>query len=164
MNMMQDPENEKKTVARVCASKQFPGKLHDLLTYAESSGFDWIISWVHNGKAFMVHSQQHLMQILPIFFGQTKFRSFQRQLNVSTFELSVVILVASARTLRILPTCIYLLTDVAFRTSSSRALQRRFYASVLSTRQQGCVCSYESTSFAVVGNVSTSICSDQRQQ
>ncbi|KAL3918931.1 MAG: hypothetical protein SGILL_004007 [Bacillariaceae sp.] len=75
--------SEKKIVTRVCASKQFPGKLHDLLTYAETHRLDWVISWCHEGKAFIVHSQEHLLQILPIFFGQTKFRSFQRQLNVS---------------------------------------------------------------------------------
>lgn len=83
---MQTPgltQAEKKVVTRVCASKQFPGKLHDLLTYTENSGLEYIISWVHQGKAFVIHSQEQLVQILPIFFGQTKFRSFQRQLNVS---------------------------------------------------------------------------------
>ena len=64
--------------------KQFPGKLHDLITYAELNGLDHIISWVYEGRAFMVHNQELLLQILPIFFGQTKFRSFQRQLNVGT--------------------------------------------------------------------------------
>ncbi|KAG7374572.1 HSF-type DNA-binding protein [Nitzschia inconspicua] len=88
---MQTPESEeKRVVSRVCASKQFPGKLHDLLTYAESSGLEWIISWVNQGKAFMVHNQQHLLQILPIFFGQTKFRSFRRQLNMWHFERVLV--------------------------------------------------------------------------
>jgi HSF-type DNA-binding len=81
--MMQTSPKITEVVSRVCASKQFPGKLHDLLSYAEHSGLEWIISWVHHGKAFMVHSQHHLLQIIPIFFGQTKFRSFQRQLNVS---------------------------------------------------------------------------------
>ncbi len=74
---------EKKLSNHACASKQFPGKLHDLLTYAEYNGLDWIIGWVHNGRAFMVHDQDQLLNLLPIMFGQTKFRSFQRQLNVS---------------------------------------------------------------------------------
>jgi hypothetical protein len=74
---------EKKVSNRPSSVKQFPGKLHDLLTYAERNGLDYIISWVHGGKAFMVNNQYQLLQILPIFFGQTKFRSFQRQLNVS---------------------------------------------------------------------------------
>lgn len=88
--MMQTTSKTTEVVSRVCASKQFPGKLHDLLSYAEYSGLEWIISWVHHGKAFMVHSQQHLLQILPIFFGQTKFRSFQRQLNMWHFERILV--------------------------------------------------------------------------
>lgn len=93
--MMQKPDNssttssitsssdQKKVINRPSSVKQFPGKLHDLLTYAEQNGLDYIISWVHDGKAFMVHNQYQLLHILPIFFGQTKFRSFQRQLNVS---------------------------------------------------------------------------------
>jgi hypothetical protein len=75
--------SEKKASNRPSSVKQFPGKLHDLLTHAERNGLDYIISWVHDGKAFMVHNQYQLLEILPIFFGQTKFRSFQRQLNVS---------------------------------------------------------------------------------
>jgi hypothetical protein len=68
---------------RTASTKQFPGKLHDMLTYAELHGLDYIVSWVCDGTAFMVHDQAKLVQILPVFFGQTKFRSFQRQLNVS---------------------------------------------------------------------------------
>jgi hypothetical protein len=84
--MMQKPETitTEKKINRAGSVKQFPGKLHDLLTYAEMNGLDYIISWVHEGKAFMVHNQELLLTILPIFFGQTKFRSFQRQLNVRT--------------------------------------------------------------------------------
>ena len=80
-----DEKKTNKIIKRPPSSvKQFPGKLHDLLTYAEQNGLDHIISWVHNGNAFMVHNQYQLLHILPIFFGQTKFRSFQRQLNVRT--------------------------------------------------------------------------------
>mmetsp|Transcript_11854 Transcript_11854/g.28443 ORF Transcript_11854/g.28443 Transcript_11854/m.28443 type:complete len:398 (+) Transcript_11854:557-1750(+) len=75
---------------RPTSLKQFPGKLHDLMTYAESNGLDDVIGWVHNGSAFMVHDQKRLLEILPIFFGQTKFRSFQRQLNMWRFERVLV--------------------------------------------------------------------------
>jgi hypothetical protein len=34
----------------------------------------------------MVHDPERLLEILPIFFGQTKYRSFQRQLNMWHFE------------------------------------------------------------------------------
>jgi hypothetical protein len=66
--------------------------LHDLLTYAQQNGLDDVLSWVHNGSAFMVHDQQQLLKILPIFFGQTKFRSFQRQLNVSIIRVHLGVL------------------------------------------------------------------------
>lgn len=69
--------------ARTASGKRFPGKLHDMLTYAELHGLQNIVSWVCNGTAFMVHDKAKLVQILRLFFGQTKFRSFQRQLNVS---------------------------------------------------------------------------------
>jgi tRNA1(Val) A37 N6-methylase TrmN6 len=67
--------------SRGCASDQFPGKLHDLMTHTEQAGLSDIISWVQNGQAIMVHDSERLLKILPLFgFSQTKYRSFQRQL------------------------------------------------------------------------------------
>ena len=65
---------------------QFPGKLHDMLLHVERNGLDHIVSWVQNGRAFMVHNVDKLVEILPLFCGQTKYRSFQRQLNMWHFE------------------------------------------------------------------------------
>lgn len=65
---------------------QFPGKLHDMLTYVEDQGLESIISWTRQGRSFMVHNPDTLVQILPIFFEQTKYRSFRRQLNMWHFE------------------------------------------------------------------------------
>ena len=66
----------------------FPVKLHDLLTYAENHGLDKsVISWTDDGRAFIVHDQDKLVEtLLPLFFGQTKYRSFHRQLNMWSFE------------------------------------------------------------------------------
>lgn len=64
------------------SESQFPGKLYDLLEYAASSGLQSVISWVRNGTALMVHDPDKLVKILPEFFGQTKYRSFRRQLNM----------------------------------------------------------------------------------
>lgn len=64
----------------------FPGRLHELLEYVESQGLDYIVSWVRNGTAFMVHNQAELLKLLSFFFGQTKFRSFTRQLNMWSFQ------------------------------------------------------------------------------
>lgn len=72
---------KKITPSRGCASDQFPGRLHDLMTYTEQQGLSDIISWVQNGQAIMVHDSERLLQILPHFgFSQSKYRSFQRQL------------------------------------------------------------------------------------
>lgn len=73
-----------KSIARGSASEQFPGKLHDLMTYVEQQGMGGdIISWVKDGTAIMVHDPEMLLRLLPRFgLSQTKYRSFQRQLNM----------------------------------------------------------------------------------
>lgn len=65
---------------------QFPGKLHNMLEYAEREGLEATISWVGDGKAFKVHRPDKLVAVLPNFFGQTQYRSFRRQLNMWYFE------------------------------------------------------------------------------
>ncbi len=68
------------------SENQFPGKLHDLLEYAATNGLESTISWIRNGTAIMVHDPEKLVEILPNFFGQTKYRSFRRQLNMWHFH------------------------------------------------------------------------------
>lgn len=65
---------------------QFPGKFHDMMTYVETNGLESAISWVMNGKGFMINDPDKLVTILPLFFDQTKYRSFRRQLNMWHFE------------------------------------------------------------------------------
>lgn len=65
---------------------QFPGKLYDMLEYAEENDLDSVVSWIKGGHAFMVHNPEKLVDVLPIFFGQTKYRSFRRQLNMWHFH------------------------------------------------------------------------------
>ena len=66
---------------------QFPGKLHDLMDYVEQEGLQHIISWTRGGRAFKVHEPKLFVDsILPIFFDQTKYRSFQRQLYMWHFK------------------------------------------------------------------------------
>jgi len=62
----------------------FPSKLHQLL---ESNEFDEIISWHPNGRSFILHDAQGFVDsVMPLYFKQTKFRSFQRQLNLYNFK------------------------------------------------------------------------------
>ena len=71
---------------RISSVGLFPCKLHDMLNYAEDHGLEDVISWTSNGRSFKIHSAEKLAYLLPRFFGQTKFRSFQRQLHLWSFE------------------------------------------------------------------------------
>jgi hypothetical protein len=65
----------------------FPWKLHQLLDTVEREGCEFIISWLPDGQSFKVHDQEGFVdQILPRHFKLTKYKSFQRQLNIYGFE------------------------------------------------------------------------------
>ena len=64
----------------------FPAKLHNLLDYAEEHGFHDTISWTDEGSSFEIHDTNKIVELLPLFFGQTKYRSFYRQMNMWSFE------------------------------------------------------------------------------
>mmetsp|Transcript_5391 Transcript_5391/g.13544 ORF Transcript_5391/g.13544 Transcript_5391/m.13544 type:complete len:349 (-) Transcript_5391:110-1156(-) len=65
----------------------FPRKLHLMLQKCTSDGNDGIVSWLSDGRAFKVHNVPEFVSvILPKYFKQTKYKSFQRQLNLWRFE------------------------------------------------------------------------------
>jgi HSF-type DNA-binding len=65
----------------------FTWKLYELLEDVEESGQDHIISWVNNGKGFRVHNLDlFVSDIIPIYFKQSKYKSFQRQLYFYDFK------------------------------------------------------------------------------
>lgn len=65
----------------------FPWKLHDMLRTCKTEGKESIVSWLPSGTAFKVHNVPVFVNnILPLFFKQTKYKSFQRQLNLWNFE------------------------------------------------------------------------------
>jgi len=75
------------TVARGGVVTPFPWKVHDMLETAEVDGIERVVSWLPHGRAFMVHHPQKFVeQVMPIWFSQTKFASFQRQLNLYGFR------------------------------------------------------------------------------
>lgn len=79
------PPDKKKV--RGGASIPFPLQLHQMLDDAENSGLTSIVSWRVHGRAFMVHKRDEFVdRILPYFFHQNKFASFQRQLNLYGFS------------------------------------------------------------------------------
>lgn len=65
----------------------FPWKLQQMLNTCAMDGKESIVSWVPHGKAFKVHDVPlFVSEILPLFFKQTKYKSFQRQLNLWGFR------------------------------------------------------------------------------
>jgi hypothetical protein len=72
----------------------FPFKLHSILENTENNddnnndgNWSSIISWLPSGKAFKVHKpKEFATEIMPEYFSQTKYRSFQRQLHIYGFD------------------------------------------------------------------------------
>lgn len=58
-----------------------------MLDDCEKEGKSHIVSWLPNGKAFKVHMvPEFVATILPSYFKQSKYKSYQRQLNLWGFE------------------------------------------------------------------------------
>jgi hypothetical protein len=58
----------------------FPLKLHAMLDDAETKDFSHIVSWQPGNKSFRVHDVNAFGgEVMPQYFNQTKFKSFQRQ-------------------------------------------------------------------------------------
>eukprot|EP00586_Coscinodiscus_wailesii_P014924 CAMPEP_0172503262 /NCGR_PEP_ID=MMETSP1066-20121228/167676_1 /TAXON_ID=671091 /ORGANISM="Coscinodiscus wailesii, Strain CCMP2513" /LENGTH=493 /DNA_ID=CAMNT_0013278929 /DNA_START=57 /DNA_END=1538 /DNA_ORIENTATION=+ len=61
----------------------FPLKLHTLLDQLEQDGLTSIMSWQPHGRAFVIRDKiRFTKEIMPKYFKQTRFTSFQRQLNL----------------------------------------------------------------------------------
>jgi hypothetical protein len=66
---------------------KFPIKLHRMLQECEEHGKSHIVSWQPDGRSFRVHAPSKFVDmVLSFYFSQTKYRSFQRQLNHYGFE------------------------------------------------------------------------------
>mmetsp|Transcript_3937 Transcript_3937/g.10395 ORF Transcript_3937/g.10395 Transcript_3937/m.10395 type:complete len:280 (-) Transcript_3937:2382-3221(-) len=71
---------------RAGSESQFPGKLHDMMEFISREGLEDVVTWVNGGTGFVVVDSDKLVELLPRFFSQTKYRSFQRQLNMWHFQ------------------------------------------------------------------------------
>lgn len=81
------------TIARGGVATPFPYKLHVMLdameTEASRGDTDGtsIVRWQPHGRAFKVlQPRRFVEEIMPCFFNQTKYASFQRQLNLYGFS------------------------------------------------------------------------------
>ncbi len=61
----------------------FPIKLHRMLDECKAAGLESVVSWLEHGRAFRIHQPKlFAATIMCRFFNQTKYTSFQRQLNL----------------------------------------------------------------------------------
>lgn len=65
----------------------FAWKLFEMLEAVHKNGVDTdAVSWVDDGKAFKVHNLEKFVEkVIPPYFKQTKYKSFQRQLYIYGF-------------------------------------------------------------------------------
>jgi hypothetical protein len=65
----------------------FPLKLQRILDKLEAEGNTDVISWLPHGRAFIVHdSHRFVSELMPHWFNQSKYSSFQRQLHMYNFQ------------------------------------------------------------------------------
>jgi hypothetical protein len=51
-----------------------------MLELATDEGFEGIVSWLPDGKSFKVYdAKSFVLKVMPEFFHQSKYKSFQRQ-------------------------------------------------------------------------------------
>lgn len=85
-NAMTDVDmNAKQQVREV--RQPFPVKVYEMLDEADPKGFAHIVSWNSKGSGFMVYNKDQFTKlIVPHYFNQTKYKSFQRQLSLYGFQ------------------------------------------------------------------------------
>ena len=69
------------------ARLHFPCKVYEMLEAADERDLKHIVSWNKDGTGFTVHNKELFTdQIIPQYFNQTKYKSFQRQLSLYGFQ------------------------------------------------------------------------------
>eukprot|EP00549_Striatella_unipunctata_P013132 CAMPEP_0118710168 /NCGR_PEP_ID=MMETSP0800-20121206/23181_1 /TAXON_ID=210618 ORGANISM="Striatella unipunctata, Strain CCMP2910" /NCGR_SAMPLE_ID=MMETSP0800 /ASSEMBLY_ACC=CAM_ASM_000638 /LENGTH=217 /DNA_ID=CAMNT_0006614219 /DNA_START=104 /DNA_END=757 /DNA_ORIENTATION=+ len=65
----------------------FPMILYYMLMHVSKEGFEEVVSWQPHGRCFVVHKPRKFAEeILPRYFKQRQYPSFQRQLNLYGFS------------------------------------------------------------------------------
>ena len=88
VSALQDPDPHDTSVRRTRGgvSTPFPEKLHQMLVEVEKEGKTDIVSFFSHGRAFGVHDMDRFVtEIMPLYFKQSKWNSFARQLNLYGF-------------------------------------------------------------------------------
>lgn len=78
--MQQQQQEQNKTSTAAAAASlllPFPYKLYEMIEYACNSEFSSSLSWSADGRYFIIHDKEVMMDNLaPKFFKQTQYRSF----------------------------------------------------------------------------------------
>ncbi len=86
LSIYPDPEPDNRR-NRGGVTVPFPEKLHQMLEYAEKNGLTDIVSFFSHGRAFAIHKPiTFVKDLMPQFFKQSRFTSFQRQVNLYGFK------------------------------------------------------------------------------
>ena len=82
------PKAANSDLSSLLSNVPFPLRLHAMLDDAYHMGFQYIVSWMADGHAFKVHQPDAFVsQVLSTYFNnQTRYKSFQRQLNIYGFH------------------------------------------------------------------------------
>jgi len=84
----QDDSRARHRITKGGVTVPFPLKLYDMLSQVnDDSELAAIVNWQPHGRCFLVRKQKEFAEnILPRFFQQKKYASFQRQLNLYGFS------------------------------------------------------------------------------
>ena len=81
----------------------FPSRLYQLLEDSETEGNTDIISWMPDGRSFKVHNKERFeSELMPRYFGSSKYRSFQKVCVYVSLSLSLCVCVCQC--LQTIPT------------------------------------------------------------
>jgi hypothetical protein len=84
---VESQDEHDKSIAKGGVTTPFPWKLHGMLDEMDRQCNHTMVCWQPHGRAFMVHKPKEFVdEIMSHYFNQTKYASFQRQLNLYGFS------------------------------------------------------------------------------
>jgi hypothetical protein len=79
-------QNQKSEMCKI-NGMSFPRKLHAMLEATSKNNLEDVAAWQPGGKSFkVIQPQRFATEIMLTYFNQSKYRSFQRQLNIYGFR------------------------------------------------------------------------------
>eukprot|EP00934_Nitzschia_sp_Nitz4_P001035 Nitzschia sp. Nitz4//scaffold6_size259037//139739//140719//NITZ4_001083-RA/size259037-processed-gene-0.21-mRNA-1//1//CDS//3329556920//1035//frame0 len=86
-SLVSDMNKERSSKVNKEVRQPFPCKVYEMLEDADSKGFSDVVAWNKEGNGFMVHNKDRFTkEIVPKYYNQTRYKSFQRQLSLYGFQ------------------------------------------------------------------------------